>query len=116
MYSGKTVFAQLMDCLPWSTFSRLVARYGGDYDVRTFPCVEQYRAMAFAQLTYRESLRDIEACLSAQPAKLYHPLWPIIDGLLSVHVRVEEQKTGHLCPRMVRLPGRTGHPFQDLAQ
>src|SRR5450432_3052594 len=71
MYSGKTVFAQLMDCLPWSTFSRLVARYGGDYDVRTFPCVEQYRAMAFAQLTYRESLRDIEACLSAQPSKLY---------------------------------------------
>src|SRR5277367_6080615 len=72
MYSGKTVFAQLMDCLPRSTFSRLVARYGGDYDVRTFPCVEQYRAMAFAQLTYRESLRDIEACLSAQPGKLYH--------------------------------------------
>jgi len=72
MYAGKTIFAQLMDCLPWSTFTRLVARYGGDYDVRTFPCVEQYRAMAFAQLTYRESLRDIEACLSAQPAKLYH--------------------------------------------
>src|SRR5471032_251324 len=72
MYSGKTVFAQLMDCLPWSTFSRLVARYCGDHDVRTFPCVEQYRAMAFAQLTYRESLRDIEACLSAQPGKLYH--------------------------------------------
>ena len=72
MYSGKTVFAQLMDCLPWSTFSRLVTRYGGDYDVRTFPCVEQYRAMAFAQLTYRESLRDIETCLSAQTAKLYH--------------------------------------------
>ena len=45
MYSGKTVFAQLMDCLPWSTFSRLVARYGGDHDVRTFPCVEQYRAL-----------------------------------------------------------------------
>jgi len=74
MYAGKTIFAQLMDCLPWSTFTRLVARYGGDYDVRTFPCVEQYRAMAFAQLTYRESLRDIEACLSAQPAKLYHML------------------------------------------
>jgi hypothetical protein len=72
MYSGKTVFAQLMDCLPWSTFSRLVARYDGDYDVRTFPCVKQYRAMAFAQPTYQESLRDIEACLSAQPAKLYH--------------------------------------------
>ena len=83
-----------MDCLPWSTFSRLVARYGGDNDVRTFPCVEQYRAMAFAQLTYRESLRDIEACLSAQPAKLYHmgfrgpirrstwrmPMNPVIDA------------------------------------
>lgn len=72
MNAGKTLFSQLMDCLPWSTFARLVARYGGDYDVRTFPCVEQYRAMAFAQLTYRESLRDIEACLAAQPAKLYH--------------------------------------------
>ena len=72
MYAGKTVFSQLTDCLPWGTFTRLVARYGGDHDVRTFPCVEQYRAMAFAQLTCRESLRDIEACLAAQPAKLYH--------------------------------------------
>ena len=72
MYAGKTVFSQLMDCLPWSTFARFVARYGGDFSVQTFPCVEQYRAMAFAQLTYRESLRDIEACLSAQPGKLYH--------------------------------------------
>ena len=72
MNAGKTLFSQLMDCLPWSTFARLVARYGGDRDVRSFPCVEQYRAMAFAQLTYRESLRDIEACLAAQPAKLYH--------------------------------------------
>jgi hypothetical protein len=61
-----------MDCLPWSTFTRLVARYNGDYSVQTFPCAEQSRAMAFAQLTYRESLRDIETCLSAQPAKLYH--------------------------------------------
>src|ERR1700692_4626421 len=71
MYSGKTVFAQLMDCLPSSTFSRRVGRYGRAYVVATVPWVEQYRAMAFAQLTYRESLRDIEACLSAQPAKLY---------------------------------------------
>jgi hypothetical protein len=61
-----------MDCLPWSTFARLVAHHHGDQDVRTFPCTEQYRAMAFAQLTYRESLRDIEACLSAQPTKLWH--------------------------------------------
>jgi hypothetical protein len=69
---GKTLFAQLMDFLPWSTFTRIVARYGGDRRVRTLTCAEQYRAMAFAQLTYRESLRDIETCLSAQSAKLYH--------------------------------------------
>ena len=72
MYAGKTVFSQLMDCLPWSTFTRLVARYRGDFSVQTLPCAEQVRAMAFAQLTYRESLRDIEVCLSAQPGKLYH--------------------------------------------
>ena len=65
MNAGKTLFSQLMDCLPWSTFARVVARYHGDHSVQTFPCTEQYRAMAFAQLTYRESLRDIEACLSA---------------------------------------------------
>jgi hypothetical protein len=72
MNAGKTLFSQLMDCLPWSTFARIVARYRGDRSVQTFPCTEQYRAMAFAQLTYRESLRDIEACLSAQPDKLWH--------------------------------------------
>src|ERR1700691_4154921 len=58
--------------LPWSTFTRIVARYDGDARVRTLYCAEQYRAMAFAQLTYRESLRDIEVCLSAQASKLYH--------------------------------------------
>jgi len=62
----------LMEFVPWTTFARLVERYGGDHRVRTLTCAEQYRAMAFAQLTYRESLRDIEACLSAQAAKLYH--------------------------------------------
>ena len=72
MNTGKTLFAQLMDFLPWSTFSRIVARYDGDRAVRTLSCTAQYRVMAFAQLTYRESLRDIEACLSAQTAKLYH--------------------------------------------
>ena len=66
MNIGKTLFAQLMDFLPWSTFARIVARYDGDARVRTLRCAEQYRAMAFAQLTYRESLRDIEVCLSAQ--------------------------------------------------
>lgn len=72
MYVGKTLFAQVMDFLPWKTFHRIVSRYGGDHRVRTLTCAEQLRCMAFAQLTYRESLRDIEACLSAQAAKLYH--------------------------------------------
>ena len=72
MNTGKTLFAQLMDFLPWTTFARYVTRYGGDKNVRTLTCAEQFRVMAFAQLTYRESLRDIEVCLSAQEAKLYH--------------------------------------------
>ena len=71
MNRGKTLFTQLMDFLPWSTFTRIVARYGGDQRVRTLSCAEHYRAMAFAQLTYRESLRDIETCLSVQASKLY---------------------------------------------
>jgi hypothetical protein len=69
--SGQTLFSQLMDFIPWTSFDRLVAKYGGDVRVRRFRCTEQFRAMAFAQLTYRESLRDIEACLGAQPSKLY---------------------------------------------
>ena len=72
MNTGKTLFAQLMDFLPWTTFTRLVNRYGGDRYVKSLTCAEQFRIMAFAQLTYRESLRDIEVCLSAQSAKLYH--------------------------------------------
>jgi hypothetical protein len=72
MYTGKTLFAQVMDFLPWTTFHRIVSRYGGDYRVRVLSCAQQYRAMAFAQMTYRESLRDIVVCLSAQTAKLYH--------------------------------------------
>jgi len=72
MNAGKTLFAQLMDFLPWTTFTRIVDRYDGNRRVRTFPCAEHYRVMAFAQLTYRESLRDIEASLSAQAHKLYH--------------------------------------------
>ncbi len=72
MNTGKTLFAQLIDFLPWKTFHRIVARYDGDYRIRTLPCSEHFRILAFAQLTYRESLRDIEVCLSAQAAKLYH--------------------------------------------
>ena len=72
MYAGKTLFAQLMDFLPWTTFNRIVARYNGDLRARTLRCAEQFRILAFAQLTYRESLRDIEVCLAAQAGKLYH--------------------------------------------
>src|SRR4249919_319441 len=72
MYLGKTLFAQAMDFLPWKTFHRIVNRYGGDHRTRSLSCAEQFRVMAFAQLTYRESLRDIEVCLAAQAGKLYH--------------------------------------------
>jgi hypothetical protein len=72
MYVGKPLFAQIMDFLPWKTFHRIVAHHGGDHRVRTLTCAEHFRVLAFAQLTYRESLRDIEACLSAQSSKLYH--------------------------------------------
>ncbi len=71
MNQGKTMFAQLMEFVPWTSFSRIVTHYGGDSGVRCLPCTEQFRAMAFAQLTYRESLRDIEACLLANQRKLY---------------------------------------------
>ena len=72
MYAGQFIFAQLMDQLPWHVFRRCVARYGGDRKVKSFSCLDQFRCLAFAQLTWRESLRDIEACLRAQSAKLYH--------------------------------------------
>jgi hypothetical protein len=72
MNSGKSIFAQLMDFLPSKSFRRCVKRYQGDYKLKTFSCWDQFLCMAFAQLTYRESLRDIEACLRAQHTKLYH--------------------------------------------
>ena len=71
MNVGRTLFSQVMDFVPWTSFDRIVARYGGDVRVRSLRCGEQFRIMAFAQMTYRESLRDIEACLGAQPSKLY---------------------------------------------
>ena len=71
MHIGKTLFAQLMEFVPWTSFARIVQRHAGDSGVRTLSCAEQFRAMAFAQLTWRESLRDIEATLSANAAKLY---------------------------------------------
>ena len=72
MNLGKTLFSQLMDFLPWKTFGRIVVRHDGDHGARTLSCAELFRILAFAQLTYRESLRDIETCLSVQAGKLYH--------------------------------------------
>jgi hypothetical protein len=72
MYTGPLVFTQVMDFMPLKTFQRCVERYQGNFSVKNFTCLEQFRIMAFAQLTYRESLRDIEACLRAQNNKLYH--------------------------------------------
>jgi hypothetical protein len=72
MNQGKLVFAQLMQHLPLTTFRRCVTRYQGEHKVQSFSCLDQFLSMAFAQLTGRESLRDIEACLRAQRAKLYH--------------------------------------------
>src|SRR5215470_20420516 len=72
MHEGKFVFAQLMQHLPLSTFRRCVQLYEGELKVKSFSCLDQYLSMAFAQLTFRESLRDIEACLRAQRSKLYH--------------------------------------------
>lgn len=72
MHEGRTVFSQVVDFVPRHTFRRRVERYRGDYGVRRFTCWQQFLAMLFAQLTYRESLRDIEACLAAAPEKIYH--------------------------------------------
>lgn len=72
MYVGKLVFAQVMEFVPLSVFRRCVAKYQGNRKVRTFTCLDQFLCMAFAQITYRESLRDIEACLRSQSNKLYH--------------------------------------------
>src|ERR1017187_9850037 len=72
MNQGKTVFAQLMELLPKYEFDKCVSRYQGHYKVHHFSCWEQFLVMSFAQMTYRESLRDIEACLGAVKNKLYH--------------------------------------------
>jgi hypothetical protein len=72
MHTGQTVFSQLIDFLPKKQFDKCVRRYGGNHRTTTFSCFDQYLCMAFAQITYRQSLRDIEACLRAMQTKLYH--------------------------------------------
>jgi hypothetical protein len=72
MHEGKFIFSQLMEFVPWRRFQTCVNRYHGDYKVGAYKCVEQFRVMAFAQLTYRHSLREVEACLRVVKPKLYH--------------------------------------------
>jgi hypothetical protein len=72
MNVGKTLFAQVMEFMPWKTFGRIIERHRGDAGVRTLGCADVFRVMAFAQLTWRESLRDIEVCLTANHTKLFH--------------------------------------------
>ncbi len=86
MYAGKTIFSQLMNYLPWRRFQTCVDRYLGDYKVKKFTCFDQFRVMAFAQLTYRESLRDIEACLRAMSSKLYH---------MGIHSNISRNNLAH---------------------
>ena len=101
MYRGQTVFVQLMQFVRWMAFSRTVARYKGDRGVRNLNCAQQFRALAFAQLTRRSSLRDLVACLDAVPAKRHHADFtaPISFSTLA---RANEQRPWHV--------------YQDLAQ
>ncbi len=97
MYVGKTPLAQLMGFLPWSTFFSIVARYGGDHQVRSLPCTDQFRALVFVQLTYRESLRDIEACLAPQSVKLCHMgIRSLVAGVPNVLPRIWFYLSAHL--------------------
>ena len=72
MNVGKTLFAQVMEYVPWKTFGRIIDRYDGDTGVRTLDCADLFRVMTFSQLTWRESLRDTEVCLASNRAKLFH--------------------------------------------
>ena len=72
MYTGRLVFSQLMDFMPMHQFRRCVDRYKGNFHAKGFSCLDQFLCMAFAQLSYRESLRDIESCLRAMKNKIYH--------------------------------------------
>ncbi|MCG6535105.1 MAG: IS4 family transposase [Syntrophales bacterium LBB04] len=72
MYTGKIIFSQIMDFIPWYEFQKCVEKYSGNYKIKNFSCTDQFLCMAFAQLTYRESLRDIESCLHSMTNKTYH--------------------------------------------
>ena len=101
MNGDRTIFSQIMDYLPLNDFRKCVKRYSGNYRVRTFSCLDQFLCMAFAQLTYRESLRDIEACLRSMQNKLYH---------MGIRGRVSRNTLAHANER------RDWHIYADFAQ
>ena len=101
MYTGKIIFSQIMDFLPMYEFRKCVNRYQGNYYIKTFSCFEQFLCMAFAQLTYRESLRDIEACLRSMQNKLYH---------MGIRCNVSRSTLSHANER------RDWHIYADFAQ
>ena len=106
MNTGKTLFAQLMDFLPRKTFHRIIDRHDGDYCIKSMTGTDQFRVLAFAQPTYRESLRDIEVCLSAQAAKLYHVV-PACYQTLDAGRCQRNAGLAHSC-RISPEPDRTG--------
>ena len=100
MYSGRLVFSQVMDHLPMKTFRRCVQRYHGNRHIQSFTCLDQFLCMAFAQLTYRESLCDIEVCLRAHRDKLYH--MGIRGGMSTQHPGQRESAPGLAHLRRIR--------------
>lgn len=130
MNTGKTIFAQVMEFLPLHEFRHCVRRYQGDYKTKSFSCLDQFLCMGFAQMTYRESLRDIETCLRAMQSKLYHMG---IRGKISRSTLADANETRdwriyadfaqalsqislhslyfHVCDARLRL----GHPTNDFA-
>src|SRR6478672_9853846 len=95
MNVGKTLFAQVMEFVPWKTFGRIIERHKGDAGVRTLGCAELFRVMAFAQLTWRESLRDIESCLAANQGAVPHGVEGVA-GALDLVRCVEPTRLAHL--------------------
>ena len=113
MCRGQTVFSKLMQFVPWVAFSRIVACYCGDRGVRKLNCSQQFRALAFARLTRRNSLRDLVACLDAVPAKRYHSGFtsPIS---LSAHACANQRRSWHICEALaLRLIARARPLYAD---
>ena len=122
MNYGKTLFAQVMEFVPWKTFGRIIERQGGDAGVRTLGCAELFRVMAFAQLTWRESLRDIQACLGANQSKLFHmgltcvpARSTLADALNARDWRIYHALAMHLIPRARALYAQDALASLDLA-